>query len=60
MNSTRIMVDKLEGLIGTEDLNEWEQKFVQGLVDRRDQNRLVGLSERQISSLQTLHDKHFA
>ncbi|HZF19456.1 MAG TPA: hypothetical protein VE008_07095 [Burkholderiales bacterium] len=60
MNSTRVMVDKLEGLLGTEDLNEWEQKFVSGLVDKRDENKLVGLSERQIDSLQKLHDKHFA
>lgn len=60
MNSTRVMVDKLEGLLGTEDLNEWEQKFVSDMVERRDENRLVGISERQISSLQKLHDKHFA
>jgi len=60
MNSTRVMVDKLEGLLGTEDLNDWEQKFVRDLVDRRDENRLVGLSERQITALQKLHDKHFA
>jgi len=37
-----------------------EQKFVSGLVDKRDENKLVGLSERQIDSLQKLHDKHFA
>lgn len=60
MTSTRVMVDKLEGLLGTEDLNEWEQKFVTDMVARRDENRLAGLSERQIVSLQHLHDKHFA
>jgi hypothetical protein len=60
MNSTRVMVDKLEGLLGTEDLNEWEQRFVRDMVTRRDENRLTGLSERQVTSLQNLHDKHFA
>lgn len=60
MNSTRVMVDKLEGLLGTEDLNEWEHKFVTDMVARRDENRLTGLSERQVRSLQNLHDKHFA
>lgn len=60
MNSTRVMVDKLEGLLGTEDLNEWEQRFVTDMVARRDENRLVGISERQVRSLQNLHDKHFA
>jgi hypothetical protein len=60
MNSTRVMVDKLEGLLGTEDLNEWEQRFVRDMVTRRDENRLVGISERQVRSLQNLHDKHFA
>lgn len=60
MNSTRVMVDKLEGLLGTEDLNDWEQKFVTDMVARRDENRLTGLSERQVRSLQNLHDKHFA
>lgn len=60
MNSTRIMVDKLEGLLGTEDLNEWEQRFVSDMVARRDENRLTGTSARQVETLQKLHDKHFA
>ena len=60
MNSTRVIVDKLEGLLGTDDLNEWEQRFVRDMVARRDENRLTGLSERQVRSLQNLHDKHFA
>jgi len=60
MNSTRVMVDKLEGLLGTEDLNEWEQRFVSGMVTRRDENRLTGISTRQVETLQRLHDKHFA
>lgn len=60
MNSTRVMVDKLEGLLGTEDLNEWEQRFVSDMVARRDENRLVGISTRQVETLQRLHDKHFA
>jgi hypothetical protein len=60
MNSTRVMVDKLEGLLGTDDLNEWEQRFVRDMVTRRDENRLTSLSERQVTSLQNLHGKHFA
>jgi hypothetical protein len=47
-------------LLGTEDLNDWEQRFVRDMVTRRDQNRLTSLSERQVVSLQHLHDKHFA
>lgn len=54
------MVDKLEALLGTEDLNEWEQRFVTDMVARRDDNRLIGISERQVQTLQKLHDKHFA
>jgi len=40
--------------------NEWEQRFVRDMVTRRDENRLTGLTERQVTSLQNLHDKHFA
>ena len=66
MTSTRIMVDKLEGMLGTQDLNEWEQGFVRGMVDRRDskdltgQSLLLGITEKQIEILTRLHNKHFA
>jgi hypothetical protein len=58
--STGIMIKKLEGLLGTKDLSDREQEFVESMVRLRDSGEVTRLSDRQVSWLSDLHRKHFA
>ena len=58
--STRQMVDKLEGCLGTTDLTDWEQGFVSRMVEARDRGLLINLSERQVEQIERIHERLFA
>lgn len=58
--STATMVEQLEGLLGTDDLSEWEAGFVDSLVEARDDGRLLNLSGKQVEVLDRIYRKHFA
>lgn len=62
--STQTKIKQLESLLGTEDLNEWEQGFVEGLAERARSSENLGtalmLSDKQLDSLDRLYRKHFA
>ena len=60
MLSTRHMVDKLEGCLGTTDLTDWEQGFVSRMVEARDRGLLINLSERQVEQIERIHERLFA
>ena len=60
MISTTQMIKKLEGMLGTKDLSDWETTFVESMVERVEQNRITTLSEKQLITLERLHRKHFA
>jgi len=57
MKSVRAMIDQLEGLLGTEDVNEWESGFIASMVERRDS---LTLSAKQVEMIDKLYGKHFA
>jgi len=57
---TTEMLSRLEGLLGTKDLNDWEQGFVSGLLSVSSINDLTWLSDKQVETLERLHNKHFA
>jgi hypothetical protein len=58
--STNTMIARLEGCLGTGDLTDWEEQFVQSLVDRKEAGQVLKLTERQVETLDRLHAKHFA
>lgn len=60
MLSTGQMIDRLAGMVGTKDLNDWETRFVSGLVARKNAGQVTSLSEEQLEVLERLHNKHFA
>ena len=60
MTSTKTMVDRLEGLLDTDDLSVWEHEFVTKMVDARDDDKLHWISSKQAEALERLHNKHFA
>ena len=60
MISTSQMIDRLAGMVGTKDLSDWETRFVQSLIDRKNAGKVTALTERQVETLDRLHSKHFA
>jgi len=60
MTSTTTMIRRLEGMLGTKDLSDWEQGFVETLVARLEAGQVTQLTERQVEILERLHGKHFA
>jgi len=55
-------VEQIGGLLGTGDLNAWEQSFVAGVAERyqaagRDTRNL---SEKQVEIIERIWSKHFA
>lgn len=58
--SLNIMVKQICGLTES-DLTEWESEFVESLHDRTgDGSEVSWLSEKQISVVERIHQKHFA
>lgn len=55
-------VEQIEGLIGTADLNSWEQSFVASIVERykSSSHDTRDLSEKQVESIDRIWRKHFA
>ncbi|MCC7082194.1 MAG: hypothetical protein IT530_16095 [Burkholderiales bacterium] len=60
MVSTSIMIQRLEGCLGTGDLSEWEEKFVHSLTEQLAAGEITRMSAKQVDTLERLHDKHFA
>lgn len=60
MVSTAQMIKRLEGLLGTKDLTEWEHSFVRSLADRMHAGEVTKLTGDQVDKLDELHGKHFA
>lgn len=60
MKSIGAMIKQLEPLVGTEDLNAWEQRFIENIVLRSNNGTITGiLSEKQVERVGELYAKHF-
>lgn len=60
MLSTQGKIDRLEGLLETDDLNDAEHGFVESLVWYRRRGTVEELSEKQVEWMDRLFDKHFS
>jgi hypothetical protein len=61
MASINIMLKKISGLVGTSDITEWEDEFITNMNERaQDGKDTRQLSEKQVSTIEKIHDKHFA
>lgn len=61
MASINIMVKQVSGLLGTNDLSDWEDDFMRSIVERtRDGDDTTMLTEKQITRLERIFRKHFA
>ncbi|PTB23475.1 hypothetical protein C9I56_38980 [Paraburkholderia caribensis] len=58
--STTQMIERLSGLLGTNDLSDWEKGFVTTLVRMTTDGQVTMLTDKQIDALDQLHARHFA
>lgn len=59
--SLNTMIEQLDGLNETADLNDWESGFVGSIVERTHGGKVcTALTERQIDTIERLYQKHFA
>ncbi len=59
--SLRIMIVKLSAMLGTEDLSEWEEGFVESIAEKSKNGTITtALSEKQVAAIDRLYSKHFA
>lgn len=61
MTSTNNMLKQVQGLVGTSDLNKWEESFVISVWEASKQGtRPDLLSENRVEKLEEIWNKHFA
>lgn len=61
MTTINTMVKRCSGLIDTSDVSEWENDFLQSIVEKTDDgDDTTSLTERQITVLERIFSKHFA
>lgn len=56
------MIEQLDGLRDTRDLNEWEQTFVTSVLERYllANKNTQGLSSKQVECIEKIWKRHFA
>lgn len=61
MTAINTMVKRISGLAGTRDVNEWEDDFIQSIVEQTDDgDDTSSLTEKQINVIERIFRKHFA
>lgn len=61
MASINTMVQRVSGLVDTNDLTDWESDFVTSVVEQtNDGKNTTSLTEKQIDVLERIFRKHFA
>lgn len=61
MKSVNQKIKSLAGLIGTKDVTQWEDGFIESIVQQtNDGEYTTSLTPRQLETLDRLHAKHFA
>lgn len=59
MKSIGQMIEQLDGMLGTQDLTEWETTFVSDICGRAWRNSTTALSEKQVAVIECIYRKHF-
>lgn len=61
MKSLGQKIQSLAGLLGTKDVTEWEDGFIESIVRQTDEGaHTATLTPKQVEVLDRLHSKHFA
>lgn len=60
MQSIGSKIKQITGLLGTDDLTEWEGNFVQNIKNTSgDGARTTHLTSKQVEIVERIHSKHF-
>lgn len=61
MKSIQAQIDRISGLLGTGDLTEWEEGFVQSIWEKsqRPNFSTTQLSSKQVEVVARIFSKHF-
>lgn len=59
MPSLYTMINQLHGMVGMDDLTEWESNFMESVYDRLDGKDTSGISSKQSEVIDKLYKKHF-
>lgn len=61
MTSIGTMICRIDGLQGTDDVSEWEDRFIRNVVDITKCGKdTTKLTAKQAETVERIHDKHFA
>ena len=61
MKSIGQMLEIIDGLRGTKDVNEWEEKFISSCISTYGDKKLSShLSSKQVEIIERIYSKHFA
>lgn len=60
MKSIGSMIKLCEGLIGTKDINSWEDTFLRNVLEQyKASNDTTRFSSKQVEIINRIHEKHF-
>lgn len=60
MKSLGAMIKQLHGMVGTDDLSEWESGFVQSVYDQTGEGKDTAyLSGKQVTAINDIYQRHF-
>ena len=60
MKSLGAMIQQLHGMVGTQDLTEWETEFVRSVYNQSGEGQdTTYLSTKQVEIVNRLHSQHF-
>ena len=61
VKSIGTMLTQLSGLLGTKDLNNWEQDFVENNFDKfKEKGSTTWMSDTVVDIIDKLYNKHFS
>ena len=61
MKSIGQKIQQLDGLRGTSDITAWEESFIESILEKTGNgHHTMGLTEKQIDTVERIYGKHFA
>jgi hypothetical protein len=61
MTTINTMVKRISGLAGTSDVTDWEDDFINSIVEQSDDgDDTSSLTEKQINVIERIFKKHFS
>ncbi|MHB1023358.1 MAG: hypothetical protein ACYC0Z_13210 [Acidobacteriaceae bacterium] len=61
MKSLGQMIMQIEGLLGTDDISDWEDEFIASIVERTQSGKMTAtLSPKQVEQVERIYNRNFA